>query len=96
MKYNFDEIIERRNSNAMNTDGWRAYIFGAPDDEGTDIFFLINCTDRKLHLHVLARLCLLAHGTTLLADLRAAPDAASMLSVLKAAEDSLLGSLRRC
>ena len=32
MKYNFDEIIERRNSNAMNTDGWRAYIFGAPDD----------------------------------------------------------------
>jgi PTS system nitrogen regulatory IIA component len=73
----------------------RPVFFGAPDDEGTDIFFLINCTDRKLHLHVLARLCLLAHGTTLLADLRAAPDAASMRALLKSAEESLLGTLRR-
>lgn len=73
----------------------RPVFFGAPDDEGTDIFFLINCTDRRVHLHVLARLCLLAHGTTLLADLRAAPDAASMLSALKAAEENLLGALRR-
>jgi PTS system nitrogen regulatory IIA component len=72
----------------------RPVFFGAPDDEGTDIFFLINCTDRKLHLHILARLCLLAHGTTLLADLRAAPDAATMRSVLKSAEESLLGTLR--
>ena len=73
----------------------RPVFFGAPDDEGTDVFFLISCTDRALHLHVLARLCLLAHGTTLLADLRAAPDAAAMLEVLKSAEDSLLGTLRR-
>ena len=73
----------------------RPVFFGAPDDEGTDIFFLINCTERRLHLHVLARLCLLAHGTTLLADLRAAPDATAMLSVLRAAEESLLGTLRR-
>lgn len=73
----------------------RPVFFGAPDDEGSDIFFLINCTDRALHLHVLARLCLLAHGTTLLADLRAAPDSAAMLEVVKAAEASLLGSLRR-
>lgn len=72
----------------------RPVFFGAPDDEGTDIFFLINCTDRALHLHVLARLCLLAHGTTLLADLRAAPDSAAMLEVVKTAEASLLGSLR--
>lgn len=28
-KYNFDEIIERRNTNAMNTDGFRSYIFHA-------------------------------------------------------------------
>ena len=73
----------------------RPVFFGAPDDEGTDIFFLINCTDRALHLHVLARLCLLAHGTTLLADLRAAPDAAEMLEVVKTAETNLLGDLRR-
>lgn len=73
----------------------RPVFFGAPDNEGTDIFFLINCTDRKLHLHVLARLCLLAHGTTLLADLRAAPDAATMKAMLDSAETGLLGSLRR-
>ena len=73
----------------------RPVFFGAPDDEGTDIFFLINCTDRALHLHVLARLCLLAHGTTLLADLRAAADAAAMLENLQSAETSLLGNLRR-
>lgn len=27
--YNFDEIIDRRNTNAMSTDGFRGYIFGA-------------------------------------------------------------------
>lgn len=27
MTYNFDEIIDRRNTNAMNTDGFREYIF---------------------------------------------------------------------
>ena len=72
----------------------RPVFFGAPDGEGTDIFFLINCTDRALHLHVLARLCLLAHGTTLLADLRAAPDAAAMLEAMRSAETGLLGTLR--
>jgi len=29
--YNFDEIIDRRNSNAMNTDGFREYIFHADE-----------------------------------------------------------------
>lgn len=29
MKYNFDEIIDRRGTNAMNTDGFRSYIFHA-------------------------------------------------------------------
>ena len=32
MKYNFDEVIDRKNSNAMNTDGFREYIFHAPQD----------------------------------------------------------------
>ncbi|MFC7394202.1 hypothetical protein [Scopulibacillus cellulosilyticus] len=31
MMYNFDEIIDRRNTNAMSTDGFRDYIFGAND-----------------------------------------------------------------
>ena len=31
MKYNFDEIIDRQHTNAMNTDGFRDYIFHADD-----------------------------------------------------------------
>lgn len=30
MNYNFDEIIDRKGTNAMNTDGFRDYIFHAP------------------------------------------------------------------
>lgn len=29
MSYNFDEIIDRRHTNALNTDGFRGYIFHA-------------------------------------------------------------------
>ena len=29
MKYNFDEIVDRKNTNALNTDGFRGYIFHA-------------------------------------------------------------------
>lgn len=32
MKYNFDEIIDRKGTNAMNTDGFREYIFHASED----------------------------------------------------------------
>lgn len=31
MKYNFDEIIDRKGTNAMNTDGFRQYIFNADE-----------------------------------------------------------------
>lgn len=69
----------------------RPVFFGAQDGTGTDLFFLICCTDHALHLHILARLCLLAHGTSLLENLRAAPDAEAMHAALKAAEDDFLG-----
>ncbi len=36
MIYNFDEIIDRRHTNALNTDGFRGYIFG--DFEGKKTF----------------------------------------------------------
>lgn len=36
MKYNFDEIIDRKHTNALNTDGFRGYIFH--DFEGKKIF----------------------------------------------------------
>jgi cystathionine beta-lyase len=32
MKYDFDEIIDRTGTNAMNTDGFRQYIFNATED----------------------------------------------------------------
>lgn len=32
MQYNFDEIIDRRGTNALNTDGFRQYIFHADAD----------------------------------------------------------------
>lgn len=32
MKYDFDEIIDRQGTNAMNTDGFRQYIFQASDE----------------------------------------------------------------
>ncbi len=71
----------------------RPVFFGSQDGEGTDLFFLICCTDHMLHLHILARLCLLAHGTTLLQELREAPDAEAMHAVLKKAEDEFLGTI---
>lgn len=68
----------------------RPVFFGSQDGEGTDLFFLICCTDHTLHLHILARLCLLSHGTGLLENLRAAPDAEAMHALLRQAEDEFL------
>ena len=31
MKYDFDEIIDGRNTNSLNTDGFRDYIFKDPE-----------------------------------------------------------------
>ena len=67
--------------------------FGAQDGEQTDLFFLICCTDDALHLHTLARLCMLAHGTALLPDLRAAATAEEMHHTLLVAERELLKAL---
>ncbi|MDO5317799.1 MAG: PTS sugar transporter subunit IIA [bacterium] len=71
----------------------RPVFFGSQDGEGTDLFFMICCTDHTLHLHILARLCLLAHGTPLLQELREAPDAETMHAALKKAEDEFLGQM---
>ena len=66
--------------------------FGAQDGEGTDIFFLVCCTDHSKHLHALARLCLLVHGTGLLDSLRAAAGADEMRELVSAAENEWLGA----
>ena len=64
----------------------RGVFFGAPDGEPTRHFFLICLTDREMHLHALARLAVLAHGTDLLARLDAAMDAAEAIEAVRACE----------
>lgn len=64
--------------------------FGAPDGAATDLFFLLCCPDDRLHLHALARLCMMAHQTELLARLREAPDAPAMRECLCTTEAQVL------
>jgi len=67
--------------------------FGAPDGDETDLFFLICCTDDMLHLHTLARLCMLAQSDIMLGNLRDAPTAEEMYQVLTDEETELLSKL---
>lgn len=64
--------------------------FGAPDGQPTHLFFLICCQDDRLHLHALARLCLIAQKTEVLDQLRDAADAQTMRDSLIAAEQEIL------
>jgi mannitol/fructose-specific phosphotransferase system IIA component (Ntr-type) len=64
--------------------------FGAPDGRPTRLFFLLCCQDERIHLHTLARLCLMGHKTDVIARLLEAPDAATMFAALLAAEQTVL------
>jgi nitrogen PTS system EIIA component len=64
--------------------------FGAPDGQPTHLFFLVCCQDDRIHLHTLARICLMAEKTELLEQLRLAPDAATMFDCIVAAEQQVL------
>ncbi|MCA1809605.1 MAG: PTS sugar transporter subunit IIA [Kiritimatiellia bacterium] len=66
--------------------------FGAPDGENTDIFFLVCCQDDRLHLHVLARLCMMCRRTRLIGELRAGADAGVMHAALVKAELSIINN----
>jgi nitrogen PTS system EIIA component len=68
--------------------------FGAPDGQPTNLFFLIGCPDDHMHLHTLARLCLMAQKTDMLVDLRQAVDATAMCEHLIAAEQTVLENHR--
>ena len=67
--------------------------FGAQDGERTDLFFLICCTDDTLHLHTLARLCMMAHGSLMLSDLRVATTSDELFAILRNAEHDLLKAM---
>lgn len=69
----------------------RPVFFGAPDGEGTRHFFLICSTDHRAHLHILARLAVLAHGTDLVARLEAAEDAEGALAAIRECEREFRG-----
>lgn len=56
--------------------------FGAPDGDGTRHFFLIGSTDHAAHLHILARLAMLAHGTDLVKRLEEAAEADAVLAAI--------------
>ena len=60
--------------------------FGAPDGQPSWLFFLICCQDERLHLHALARLCLMTQTTDLVPRLLSAPGAAAMHDILIATE----------
>jgi PTS system nitrogen regulatory IIA component len=68
----------------------QAIHFGSPDGRPTWLFFLICCQDERIHLHALARLCLLAQKTDVVARLFSAPDAAAMYTALVSAEQAVL------
>jgi mannitol/fructose-specific phosphotransferase system IIA component (Ntr-type) len=69
--------------------------FGAPDGQPTDLFFLIGCPDDRMHLHTLARLCLMAQKTDLLVGLRQATDADAMCDCIIASEQTVLAGRER-
>jgi PTS system nitrogen regulatory IIA component len=71
----------------------QAIPFGAPDGSSTDLFFLICCRSDNIHLHTLARFCVMAQKTELLSRLRELDSAAELLESILAAEYEILGQL---
>ena len=60
--------------------------FGAPDGQQTDLFFLLGCHEDRLHLHTLARLCMICQKTDVLHTLREAQTAEDAWQALVDAE----------
>ena len=65
----------------------RPVFFGAPDGGATRHFFVICATDHEEHLHILARLAILAHGSDLLERLDAAESVEDVRAAFHAAEE---------
>lgn len=63
--------------------------FGAPDDNPTDLFFLLVCTDDRLHLHSLARLCMMFTKTGLLDEIRQLETSEEILDAIRRAEEQV-------
>ena len=68
----------------------RPVFFGAPDGQGTRHFFLVCSTDHEMHLHILARLAVMAHATEFLQILDEATSPEQVVEIIRAAEEGLL------
>ena len=66
----------------------RGVFFGAPDDEPTRHFFLICSTNHEEHLHILARLAILAHGTDLMERLDAVETLEDAIAAIRNCESA--------
>jgi nitrogen PTS system EIIA component len=64
--------------------------FGSPDRSTTDIFFLICSQDDRIHLHVLARLCMMCHQTSLLLEMRGTDDPQEIYDILVSCEEQIV------
>ncbi len=64
--------------------------FGSPDGKPTDLFFLVCCQDDRIHLHVLARLCMMCVQTPMLTALRVAADRTTMAKAMVKAEQDVI------
>ena len=65
----------------------RPIFFGSSDGSATRHFFLVCSTDHEMHLHMLARLAVLAHGTDLVERLDAAEDPADVVAAVGECEE---------
>ena len=64
----------------------RPVFFGAPEGEGTRHFFLVCSTNHEEHLHILARLAVLAHGTDLMERLETVETAEDVIAAIRDCE----------
>lgn len=67
--------------------------FGSPDGRTTDLFFLLCAQDDRIHLHLLARICMMCYHTSLLLNLRDASGAQEMMTILTEAEEEVIREL---
>ncbi len=64
--------------------------FSSPDGQLTDVFFLLCCQDERIHLHVLARMCMLCQQTSMLLELRECSTADDMRRVIAEKEQEVI------
>ena len=67
----------------------RPVFFGAPDGAGTRHYFLICSADHDQHLHILARLAVLSHGTDMLERLDGAVSPEDVVAIIAECEAEL-------